>query len=260
MPNGRQSVQKHNIGFEFSYLLILCDRCRTGGCWLLSGCRWLSPVDSEDRALLERNFASLRRSFPVMMVSCNLAGFLQAVHDVSSAWAQHLRESRFRSSLGDHHIPSSSTKAMWLLDGAWPVAMHASAACPGPATHPTVVPDCAMNKAAGESPAAPRLLCGGSGAAACPLQVPRVGAAAINAGEAVDAELPCLRPAWPDSGCGCPLDAFRLCDDDTEAAAGAGEEGSGWAAEEEEAWVDGGRWARDGGEGSESASVGSEEE
>ena len=189
-----------------------------------------------------------------------MAGFLQAVHDVSSAWAQHLRESRFRSSLGDHHVPSSSTKAMWLLDGAWPVAMHASAACPGPATHPTVVPDCAMNKAAGESPAAPRLLCGGSGAAACPLQVPRVGAAAINAGEAVDAELPCLRPAWPDSGCVCPLDAFRLCDDNTEAAAGAGEEGSGWAAEEEEAWVDGGRWARDGGEGSESASVGSEEE
>ena len=71
---------------------------------------------------MERKFASLRQSFPTMMASCDFVDFLQAVHDISSEWAQHLRESRHCSmSLADHRSPPACTSATLLLDGVWPV-------------------------------------------------------------------------------------------------------------------------------------------
>ena len=73
---------------------------------------------------MERKFASLRQSFPTMMASCDFVDFLQAVHDISSEWAQHLRESRHCSmSLADHRAPPACTSATLLLDGVWPVAV-----------------------------------------------------------------------------------------------------------------------------------------
>ena len=78
----------------------------------------------------------------------------------------------------------------------------------------------------------------------------------------MDAELPYLKPAWPDFRCLCPFDAVLLCNNDTEAAVAACDEGDCRAAERE-AWMDGCHCARCNGTGSrqlsESVSVCSEE-
>ena len=88
---------------------------------------------------MERNFASLRRSFPTMMASCNCVDFLQAVHDISSAWAQHLRESRRCSmSLADHRAPSACTSATLLLDSFWAYGLPSRTQ--KPPTLPTILP------------------------------------------------------------------------------------------------------------------------
>ena len=272
---------------------------------------------------MERNFASLRRSFPTMMASCNCVDFLQAVHDISSAWAQHLRESRRCSmSLADHRAPSACTSATLLLDSFWayglpsPAISESNAQAADPSDHPatpSLSPPLGAEGLEVAEPADSALLVpfrASPTAAVCPLRRPALQAAApsdppvdptvmassspgtlplptrapaalsvhsitakpankppplaapalaqdiapprppasaaSNAGELVDVMLTCPGPAWPDSGCGCPLDSVRLCDDDT---AWAGSEESGGAAEE--AWMDGSGWACGGGAESE---------
>ena len=184
--------------------------------------------------LLERNFASLRQSFPTFMASCDCFEFLQAVHDVSCAWAQHLRESRLRSSLADHHIASSNTSAMWLLDGVRPVCLPPPPIPPAQAAEPSDHPE----GLAGAEPADSALFGpfhASLSASVCPWPRPTLQVAASNAGEVVDAE---LSLAWPDSG--CSSDTVRLCDDSDVTAAWAIDMGVG-AATDEGAWT--GDWA-----------------
>ena len=149
---------------------------------------------------------------------------------------------------------------MLFLDCVWPVAVHCLARlCCLP--RPCHSPD-------GRLPTAPRKLRPAnrslllSSAARSQHSFCVVGAAAIDACYAMDAELPYLKPAWPDFRCLCPFDAVLLCNNDTEAAVAACDEGDCRAAERE-AWMDGCHCARCNGTGSrqlsESVSVCSEE-
>jgi hypothetical protein len=88
------------------------NACRVAGNWVFSGIRWLNPLDSSDRILLEANFDSLLRSFPTIEPACDRPAFLQAILDVSAAWDRHTAVPRGgdgRNSLAERHPP------LWLL-------------------------------------------------------------------------------------------------------------------------------------------------
>ena len=93
-------------------------RRRVAGNWFFSCCRWLDPADQNDRLVLESNFVSMRGFFPHLMAGCDCQHFLQAIMDISSAWARHTRTPRggdARVSLADFQPSATWASPLVLL-------------------------------------------------------------------------------------------------------------------------------------------------
>ena len=162
---------------------------------------------------LERNFASLLQSFPTLMASCACVDFLQAVHDISSAWAQHLRGSQ-HPSLADHRVPSLCMSATCVFEDFLPVGlpppsihrMQAAEPSDQPSSlHPSPAPD--EELPADQAPAAKAVLAifhASATAAVCPLSQPalhvmvRSDDSAYKAGEPLETP-PIAAPGQADS-------------------------------------------------------------
>ncbi len=63
---------------------------RTAGNWLFCNRRWLNPEDAEDRAHLERAYATLCASFPAF-ATCPRAEFFRTLAEVAGSWAHRIR-------------------------------------------------------------------------------------------------------------------------------------------------------------------------
>ena len=88
-------------------------------------------MDGEDRVVLERNLASLKRSFPHRMAGCDSARLLQAVLDVCASWARHISAPRGNArpfSLVDRQPLSFSASSVWLLWSS-PISPQAVGVC-----------------------------------------------------------------------------------------------------------------------------------
>ena len=163
--------------------------------------------------MLERNFASLLQSFPTLMASCACVEFLQAVHDISSAWAQHLRGSQ-HPSLADHRVPSLCMSATCVFEDVLPFGLpqpsihRAQAAEPSDqpsSLHPSPAPG--EELPADQAPAAKAVLAvfhASATAAVCPLSQPalhfavRSDDSAYKAGEPLETP-PIAAPGQADS-------------------------------------------------------------
>ena len=66
------------------------SQIRNAGNWLFSSRRWLNPRNPQDRDQLKENFDALCDAFPSFAARCEIATFLQTLHEISGAWARFL--------------------------------------------------------------------------------------------------------------------------------------------------------------------------